>query len=108
MRTHKIAAIPTDGIGPEVIEAGIAVLKALAERMGDLKLEFRTFDWGTDYYRQHGSMMPKDGLEQVQPVGAIHSGAVGAPEASPEVSAAANVAAATAQARRQDSKRIAR
>ncbi len=80
MRTHKIAAIPADGIGPEVIEAGIAVLEALAERMGDLKLEFRTFDWGTDYYRKHGIMMPADGLEQLKPFDAIYFGAVGAPD----------------------------
>ena len=58
MRTYRIAAIPADGIGPEVIDAGIAVLSALGERMGDLKLEFETFDWGTDYYRKNGIMMP--------------------------------------------------
>jgi tartrate dehydrogenase/decarboxylase/D-malate dehydrogenase len=80
MRTHKIAAIPADGIGPEVIDAGIAVLEALAERMGDLKLEFQTFDWGTEYYRQNGIMMPADGLEQLKPFDAIFFGAVGAPD----------------------------
>ena len=80
MRTHKIAAIPADGIGPEVIDAGTAVLKALAERMGDMKLEFQTFDWGTDYYKKHGVMMPADGLDQLQPFDAIFFGAVGAPD----------------------------
>ena len=80
MREHRIAAIPADGIGPEVIEAGIAVLDALAERMGDLKFSFRTFDWGTDYYRRHGVMMPADGLEQLKPFDAIYFGAVGAPD----------------------------
>ena len=80
MRTLKIAAIPADGIGPEVIDAGTAVLKALAERMGDMKLEFQTFDWGTDYYKKHGVMMPADGLDQLQPFDAIFFGAVGAPD----------------------------
>ena len=80
MRTHKIASIPADGIGPEVIDAGTAVLKALAERMGDMKLEFQTFDWGTDYYKKHGVMMPADGLDQLQPFDAIFFGAVGAPD----------------------------
>ena len=80
MRTYDIAAIPADGIGPEVIDAGIAVLEALAERMGDLNLRFKTFDWGTDYYRKHGVMMPADGLEQLKPYNAIFFGAVGAPD----------------------------
>lgn len=80
MRTYNIAAIPADGIGPEVIEAGTAVLDALAERTGDLKFSFRAFDWGTDYYRRHGVMMPADGLEQLKPFDAIYFGAVGAPD----------------------------
>lgn len=78
MRTHKIAAIPADGIGPEVIDAGTTVLAALAERMGDVAFEFTTFDWGSDYYKQHGVMMPEDGLEQLKPFDAIYFGAVGA------------------------------
>jgi len=80
MREYKFAAIPADGIGPEVIEAGIAVLEALADRMGDMKLRFETFDWGTDYYRKHGVMMPANGLELLQPFDAIFFGAVGAPD----------------------------
>ncbi len=80
MREHKIAAIPADGIGPEVIESGIAVLEALAERIGDVKFSFRTFDWGTDYYRKNGVMMPADGLDQLKPFDAIYFGAVGAPD----------------------------
>jgi tartrate dehydrogenase/decarboxylase/D-malate dehydrogenase len=80
MRTHKIAAIPADGIGPEVIGAGIAVLEALAARSGDIALNFETFDWGSDYYKEHGIMMPADGLEQLQPFNAIFFGAVGSPD----------------------------
>lgn len=80
MRTHKIAAIPADGIGPEVIEAGLAVLNALGEKLGDVRFETETFGWGTDYYRQHGVMMPADGLETLKAFDAIFFGAVGAPD----------------------------
>src|SRR5690349_5072603 len=66
MRTHSIAAIPADGIGPEVISAGIRVLEALARREGDLGFTFKIFDWGSDYYRKHGVMMPADGLAELK------------------------------------------
>ena len=49
MRSLKIAAIPADGIGPEVITAGLQVLEALGQRMGDLSFDVTTFDWGSDY-----------------------------------------------------------
>ena len=80
MRTHRIAAIPADGIGVEVIDAGIAVLNALSDRVGEFEVEFTHFDWGSDYYRKHGVMMPEDGLEQLKPFDAIYFGAVGAPD----------------------------
>jgi tartrate dehydrogenase/decarboxylase/D-malate dehydrogenase len=80
MRTHTIAAIPADGIGPEVIEAGLAVLDALAARMGDMAFEVTSFDWGSAYYKRHGAMMPADGLTQLKPFDAIYFGAVGAPD----------------------------
>ena len=59
MRNYKIAAIPADGIGPEVIEAGLKVLNALGQRDGALNFEITNFDWGSKYYRQYGQMMPK-------------------------------------------------
>lgn len=80
MRTFKIAAIPADGIGPEVIAAGREVLSVLAQRMGDLEFQFTQFDWGSDYYKTHGVMMPDDGLEQLRPFDAIYFGSVGAPD----------------------------
>ncbi len=80
MREHTIATIPADGIGPEVIAAGTAVLESLQERLGDLKFTFRNFDWGSDYYKRHGVMMPADGLETLKPFDAIYFGAVGAPD----------------------------
>jgi tartrate dehydrogenase/decarboxylase/D-malate dehydrogenase len=80
MRTHNIAAIPADGIGPEVIEAGANVLAALARRNGNVDYKLTFFDWGSDYYKKHGVMMPADGLEQLKPFDAIYFGAVGAPD----------------------------
>ncbi|MCP3971754.1 MAG: tartrate dehydrogenase [Rhodobacteraceae bacterium] len=80
MRRYKIAAIPADGIGPEVIGAGLEVLQALAARAGDIQFDVSHFGWGSDYYRKHGVMMPGDGLEQLKPHDAIFFGAVGAPD----------------------------
>jgi tartrate dehydrogenase/decarboxylase/D-malate dehydrogenase len=79
MRTYNIAAIPGDGIGPEVIHAGLEVLQLCAKRDG-FALEIKPFDWGSDYYRQHGVMMPADGLAQLGGIDAIYFGAVGAPD----------------------------
>lgn len=79
-RTHKIAAIPADGIGPEVIGAGLEVLHALQQRSDGLRFEITQFDWGSDYYREHGKMMPEDGLAQLRKHDAIYFGAVGAPD----------------------------
>ena len=80
MREYAIAAIPADGIGPEVIGAGVEVLDALQRRCGDFRLRVTTFDWGSDYYRRHGVMMPEDGVEQLKAFDAIYFGAVGAPD----------------------------
>ncbi len=80
MRTYKIAAIPADGIGPEVIDAGSEVLSVLAQRAGDVRFDVTSFDWGSDYYKKHGIMMPEDGLEQLKLFDAIYFGAVGAPD----------------------------
>src|SRR5215471_19032256 len=80
MRTYKIAAMGGDGIGPEVVEAGVQVLKVCAERDGSFTLGFHGFDWGSDYYRKHGVMMPADGAEQLRKFDAILFGAVGAPD----------------------------
>jgi tartrate dehydrogenase/decarboxylase/D-malate dehydrogenase len=61
MREYKIAAIPGDGIGPEVIAAGIEVLNVLAERDGGFRLTVTNYDWGSDYYKKNGVMMPPGG-----------------------------------------------
>ncbi len=80
MKNYRIAAIPGDGIGKEVIAAGVEVLHVLAEREGSFRLGFETFDWGSDYYKRHGIMMPENGLETLKPFDAIYFGAVGAPD----------------------------
>ena len=80
MRQYRIAAIPADGIGPEVIGAGLEVLDALAARDGGFSLAVEHYDWGTGYYRQHGVLMPPDGLQRLRVADAIYFGAVGAPD----------------------------
>jgi tartrate dehydrogenase/decarboxylase/D-malate dehydrogenase len=80
MRTHKIAAIGGDGIGPEVISAGLEVLAVCAERDGTFAFDVEHFDWGSDYYKQHGIMMPPGGHELLKGFDAIYFGAVGAPD----------------------------
>jgi len=77
---HTIAAIPADGIGPEVIGASIEVLDALQRQEDGLELDIRTFDWGSDFYRRNGVMMPADGLDVLKRFDAILFGAVGAPD----------------------------
>ncbi|MCC6947073.1 MAG: tartrate dehydrogenase [Bradyrhizobiaceae bacterium] len=79
MNTYRIAAIPGDGIGKEVIAAGIEALEACARRDG-FQITFDHFDWGSDYYKRHGRMMPEDGLAQIRRHDAILFGAVGAPD----------------------------
>jgi len=80
MRTHKIAAIPGDGIGTEVIAAGLEALAICAQRDGGFRLEVENFDWGSDYYKTYGVMMPADGLATLKKFDAIYFGAVGAPD----------------------------
>jgi tartrate dehydrogenase/decarboxylase / D-malate dehydrogenase len=77
---HRIAAIPGDGIGQEVIAAGLEVLIALQARAPELRLEVQRFDWGSEHYRRHGRMMPEDGLDRLRAFDAIYFGAVGAPD----------------------------
>lgn len=80
MRSFRIAAIPGDGIGNEVVAAGIEVLEAVARRERNFGLVFELFDWGADHYRRHGAMMPADGLDRIRAHDAVLFGAVGAPD----------------------------
>jgi tartrate dehydrogenase/decarboxylase/D-malate dehydrogenase len=78
MTTHRIAVIPGDGIGKEVVPEGIRVLDAVAARHG-LRLEWTTFDWSCETYARTGRMMPEDGIDRLRPHDAIFLGAVGFP-----------------------------
>ncbi len=79
MNTYRIATIPGDGIGKEVIPAGERVLGALATAAGSFRFEFEHFPWGGDYYRRHGVMMPADGLDALRDKDAILFGSAGDP-----------------------------
>lgn len=59
-KTYRIAAIPADGIGPEVIAAGLQALEALARRDGSFRIDVTEFDWSSERYRRTGALMPED------------------------------------------------
>ncbi|MFC6707240.1 isocitrate/isopropylmalate family dehydrogenase [Flexivirga alba] len=74
--SYTVDVIPGDGIGQEVTPAATACVDAVAERHG-FKIQWRERDWGSDYYRSNGRMLPVDGLEQMADADAILLGAVG-------------------------------
>src|SRR6266496_2869899 len=80
MKTYRIAAIPGDGIGTEVVAAGIEVLHALAKREGSFEFKVDHFDWGGEYYKKHGRMMPENGRSLIQKHDAILFGSAGHPD----------------------------
>src|SRR3954466_9902096 len=80
MKTYRIATIPGDGIGKEVVPAGQKVLEALAASGSSFRFEFEDFDWGGDYHRKHGKMMPDDGLDALRDKDAILFGSAGDPD----------------------------
>ena len=86
MREYRIAAIPGDGIGMEVIAAGLKVLEVLAARDRGFKLNVQHFPWSSAYYKQHGYYIPEGGLDQLKRCDAIFFGAVGAPDVPDHVS----------------------
>jgi tartrate dehydrogenase/decarboxylase/D-malate dehydrogenase len=79
MKTYKIAVIPGDGVGPEVLTEGMKVLKRVAELDGTFQIEDTWFPWGCEYYLKTGRMMPEDGIEILAKYDAILLGAVGYP-----------------------------
>ena len=80
MKTYRIATIPGDGIGKEVVPAGQRVLDVLARGSQRFGFEFEAFDWGGDHYRQYGAMMPADGLDRLRDKDAILFGSAGDPD----------------------------
>jgi tartrate dehydrogenase/decarboxylase/D-malate dehydrogenase len=84
VKTHKIAVIPGDGIGKEVMPEGMRVVEAAARRFG-IALEFKHIEWAScDYYAKHGNMMPPDWFDQLKDCEAIYFGAVGWPDIVPD------------------------
>ena len=80
MKSYRIAAIGGDGIGPEVIAAGLEALEVCARRDGGFRFDVKEFDWGSDHYERHGVMMPENGVDELRAFDAIYFGAVGAPD----------------------------
>jgi tartrate dehydrogenase/decarboxylase / D-malate dehydrogenase len=78
-RRHRIAVIGGDGVGPEVVEAGLSVLRRAAELDGGFELVTDALPWGSDYYTEHGAMAPPDFLDRLRGYDAIYLGAVGSP-----------------------------
>ncbi len=85
MKNYKIALIPGDGIGREVVPEGVRVLEAAGRRFG-IGFQWDSFDWSCETYRRTGRMMPEDGLEILKGYDAIFLGAVGAPGVPDHVS----------------------
>ncbi len=85
MKSHRIAVIPGDGIGQEVLPAGLSVLEAVAARCG-FTLDLTPFPWGCDFYTRTGRMMDADGFERLARFDAIYFGAVGHPAVPDHVS----------------------
>ena len=86
MKTYRIAVIAGDGIGKEVIPAGIQVLDMAGEQEG-FRCDFTQIPWGCDYYLQSGRMMDADGVEQLLTFDAIYLGAIGDPRVADHISA---------------------
>lgn len=86
-RTYRIAVIPGDGIGKEVVPEGLRVLDRLAATSsGRLRFEYEHFPWGCEYYLKTGRMMDADGLSRLEAFDAIYFGAVGWPEVPDHIS----------------------
>lgn len=86
MQEYKVAVIAGDGIGPEVLEEGIKVLKKIVEIDGSFKVKFTEFPWGCEYYLKNGKMMDEDGMDKLKGFDAIYLGAVGYPGVPDNVS----------------------
>ena len=80
MKAYRIATIPGDGIGKEVIPAGQQALEALAASSTTFRFDFESFGWGGDWYREHGEMMPVNGLDALRQKDGILFGSAGDPD----------------------------
>ncbi len=80
MKTHKIVALPGDGIGKEIMPLALEVLQALQEKCGTFKLEIDQYPWGCEYYLETGVVMPSDGIQILSQYDAIYFVAAGHPD----------------------------
>ena len=85
MKTYRIASIPGDGIGKEVIAAGVEVLNFLAEKE-NFRLDLESFDWSSERYLKTGAYIPEGGLEKLKTLDALFFGAVGSPDVPDHIS----------------------
>lgn len=85
-RKYSIATIGADGIGPEVIDAGVQVLRKLASLDGTFSLDFKEYDWSSETYKKTGKYIPDGGLDELKKHDAILFGAVGAPDVPDHIS----------------------
>ncbi len=83
-KTYRIAVIPGDGTGPEVIREGVKVLKAVAQREG-FQLEFTEYDFGGERYKRTGETLPEGAIEELKKHDAIYLGAIGHPDVKPGI-----------------------
>lgn len=86
MTTYKIAAIPGDGIGTEVIAAGLEILQCLSDRLGGFKFDVTHYPWDSEYYLKHGHYIPEGGLDEIKQSDAIFFGAVGSQKVADHIS----------------------
>ncbi len=81
---YRIAVLPGDGIGKEVIPEGLRILRAVENKTATFHLQFDPFAWGSDYYLETGRMMPQDALKILADYDAIYFGAIGLPGVIPD------------------------
>lgn len=84
LKKYKIAVVPGDGIGKEVMPEALRVLDAVADVHGGLKFEYESYPWGCEYFLEHNEMMPEDGLSRLENSDAVFLGAVGYPQLVPD------------------------
>ena len=84
MKTHRIALYPGDGIGPDVLDAAVTVLRAASTKAGTFRVEYERFDWGMIHFDAHGQVAPDNFLATLRPFDAIFLGAVGWPARLPD------------------------
>jgi tartrate dehydrogenase/decarboxylase / D-malate dehydrogenase len=85
MKSYRIATIPGDGIGPEVVPEGIRVLNTVGRKFG-INFEWDHLPWSCEFYQKTGAMMPRDGLDRIRHHDAIFLGAVGFPSVPDHIS----------------------